>query len=58
MFVSGKTFHPSLVFVGEARAYPRVEHMKGTSLGALPSNTGLGWTCLPETNTLAYYEYQ
>jgi hypothetical protein len=39
-------------------AYPRVEHLKGISLGkapALPTNTGLGWKGLPETNTLVYY---
>jgi hypothetical protein len=29
--------------MGEAGAYPRVEHLKG-------------WKGLPETNTLAYYE--
>ncbi len=41
-----------------SRAYPRVEHLKGASLGkdpALPANKRLGWTGLPETNTVAYY---
>jgi hypothetical protein len=39
-------------------AYPRVEHLKGASLGyapALPTNIRLGWNGLPGTNTLAYY---
>jgi hypothetical protein len=33
MFVPGKPFQPSLMFVGEAGAYPTMEHLKGTSLG-------------------------
>jgi len=40
-------------------AYPRVEHLKGSSIGlapALPTNLRLGWKFLPGTNTLAYYE--
>ena len=40
-------------------AYPRVENMKGVSLGkalALPANIRLGWKGLPGTNTLAYYQ--
>jgi len=40
-------------------AYPRVEHLKGASLGyalALPANIRLGWKGLPGTNALAYYE--
>ncbi len=39
-------------------AYPRVEYLKGASLGpspALPANTRLNWKGLPGTNTLAYY---
>ncbi len=32
-FVPGKSFQPSLIFGGKAGAYPRVEHLKGTSLG-------------------------
>ncbi len=42
------------------RAYPRVEHLKGASLGkspALPANIRLGCKGLPGTNTLAYYLY-
>ncbi len=33
VFVPGKPFQPGLMFVGEARGYPRVEHLKGASLG-------------------------
>jgi hypothetical protein len=36
-------------------ANPRVEHMKGASLGltlALPANIRLGWKGLPGANTL------
>ncbi len=53
MFVPLK---PSLMFVGKAGAYPRLEHLKGASLGktpALPANIRLG---LPGINTLAYNE--
>ncbi len=38
-------------------ANPKVEHLKGASLGkapALPENIRLGWKGLPKTNTLAY----
>jgi hypothetical protein len=41
------------MFESKAGAYPRVEHLKGASLG--PANIRLGWRGLPETNTLAYY---
>jgi hypothetical protein len=40
-------------------AYPRMEHLKGVSLGQAPAilaNTILSWKGLPWTNTLAYYE--
>ncbi len=50
MFVPGKPFQPSLMFVGEAWVYPRVEHLKCVSLGwapALPTNIRLGWKSLP-----------
>ncbi len=40
VFVSGKSFQPSLMFVSKAGA----------------TNIRLGWKGLPETNTLAYYE--
>ncbi len=39
-------------------AYPRVDYLKGASLGqalALPATTRLGWKGLPRTNTLVYY---
>ncbi len=40
-------------------AYPRVEHLKGASLGkylALPTNIRLGWKGLPVRSTLGYYD--
>jgi hypothetical protein len=40
-------------------AYPRVEHLEGSSLGwahALPANIRLRWEGLPRTNTLGYFE--
>ncbi len=57
MFVPGKTFQSSLLFVGKAR--PRVEHLEGSLIGqapALPAIIRLGCRGLPGTNTLAYYE--
>ncbi len=60
MFVRGKPFQPRLMFVRVAPgAHPRVEHLKGASLGqapALTTNITLGWKGLPGTNTLAYSE--
>ncbi len=59
MSVLGKPFQPSLMFVGEARCLPRVEHLKVASLEEAPTllgNIRLGWKDLPRTNTLAYYE--
>jgi hypothetical protein len=50
VFVPGKPFQPSLMFVGKARAYPIVEHLKGASIGY----ARLGWKGLQGTNTLAY----
>jgi hypothetical protein len=52
---------PSLVYCWWARpgAYPRVEHLKGSSIGydpASPINTILVWRGLPVENTLAYYK--
>ncbi len=52
---SGKPLQPSLMFVER----PRVDHLKGASLGYAPdlsSNIRLGWRGLQGTNTLAYYE--
>jgi hypothetical protein len=40
-------------------AYPRVEQLKGASVGydpALPANFRPGWKGLPGTNALDYYE--
>ena len=57
MFVYGKLFQPSLMFVGKAGAYPREERLKVALLGyalALPANIRLGWKSLPGTNALAY----
>jgi hypothetical protein len=45
--------------VARPGAYPRVEHLKGVSLGwapASPSNIRLGWRGVPGKNTLAYYK--
>ncbi len=51
-----------LVYCLRARpgVYPRVEHLKGSSIGwapALPTNIRLGWKRLQGTNTLAYREH-
>ncbi len=35
VFVLGKAFQSSLMFAGKTRAYPRVEYLKGSSLGRL-----------------------
>ncbi len=59
-----KTFHNKLERLSpclqvRSRAYPRVEHLKGASLGpamALPTTIRLGWKGLAGTNALAYYE--
>ncbi len=59
MFVPGKPFQPSLMFVGEARSLPKSRAPERALLGyaaVLPANTRLGWKGLPGTNTLAYYE--
>jgi hypothetical protein len=31
VFVPGKPFQPSLIYVGKQGAYPRVEHLKGAT---------------------------
>jgi hypothetical protein len=52
MFVPGKPFQPSLMFVGESGEW-------SASLGlapALPANIRLGWKGLPVTNAVAYYD--
>ncbi len=43
------------MFVSKAKNYPKVEHLKGSSLGqatALHGNMRLGWKGWPGTNTL------
>jgi hypothetical protein len=50
----------SLVYSLWARpgAYPRVEHLKGSSIGQapiLPTNIRLSWKGLAGANTLAHY---
>jgi hypothetical protein len=35
MCFPGKPFQPNLMFVSKAKACPRVEHLKGASLGRL-----------------------
>jgi hypothetical protein len=55
VFVPGKPFKPSLMFVGKAGAYLRVEPLRGASLTTLLINIRLGWKGLPGTDTLAYY---
>jgi hypothetical protein len=53
VFVPGKPFQPSLMFVGEARSLPYGAPEKCfTRVGSIR----LGWQGLPGTNTLAYYE--
>ncbi len=51
MFVPGKTFQPSLMFVWvRPDACLRIEQPKGASLGQAPANIRLGWKGLPGTN--------
>ncbi len=60
MFVPGKPFQPSLMFVRQARGIPWSESAPErcfTQVGSgLAANIALGWKCFPGTNTLAYYE--
>jgi len=53
VFVPGKPFQPSLLFVGKPGAYPRVEHPR--LLLALSTGMRLGWEGLPGTNNPAYF---
>jgi len=56
VFVPGKPFQPSLMFVGKARRLPQsgAPERRFTQLGSgLPVNIRLGWKGLPGTNTLA-----
>ncbi len=57
--VPGRPFQPCLMVLGKVRAYPRMKHLKGASLGQTPAlfvNIRLDLKDLPVTNTLAYYE--
>jgi hypothetical protein len=58
VFVTGKPFQPSLMFVIKAGAYssgaPTGSCLPGRLL-ALSTNIRLGWKCLPVTNDLTYY---
>ncbi len=61
MFVTGRTFQPSLMFVGVRSEPTRVGlHLSGSQLLgrllALPAKIMLGWKDLPGTNTLVYYK--
>ncbi len=59
MIVPGKLFKPSIMFVGKARAYPRVELLIGVSLGyalALSANIRLSMKGFLVINTIAYCE--
>ncbi len=55
VFVLGKPFQPSLMFVNEAEAYLSETVLLKRIPLALPTNIRLGWKALPGTNTLAYY---
>jgi len=47
------------MFVGKARGLPysgEPERAFNRKELAFPTNIGLGWKCLPWTNTLAYYK--
>ena len=59
MFVPGKPFQPSLIFVDKV-SLPRMEHLKYASLGeapALPENIRVGWKGFLGINTPPYYEH-
>ncbi len=56
MFVHGKPFHPSLMFLGKTRAYPLSAPIYGRRL-ALPTKITIGYKGLPRTNILASYEH-
>ncbi len=62
MFVPGKHFKPSLMFVGIARSLPksRAPERRFTQVQgfALLPNIRLGYKDLLITNTLAYYNYE
>jgi hypothetical protein len=46
------------MFLVRLEAYPRVEHLKGNSLGftlSLPTNIKLDWKGFSDTHSLSYY---
>jgi hypothetical protein len=57
LFVPGTPFQLSIMFA--AKAYPRVERLKGAPLGYAPftTNLRLGWRGMLETNALAYFNH-
>jgi hypothetical protein len=60
VFLTGKPFQHSLVFVGKAKSLPERGNLSRASLKgmplALPTNIKLGKKGLPGTNTIAYYK--
>jgi hypothetical protein len=59
VFVLGKHFLLSLMFVGKARSLLLSRKLEDASLGQAPAlhiNIRLGWKGLPGTNTVAYSE--
>jgi len=61
VFVAGKPFLPSKMFVRKAGAYPsEVKHLSGTPLKgkllAMLTNNGQGRKGLQGANTIAYYK--
>jgi len=55
---TGKSFQPTLMFAGMARAYPSDAPYRCCAIGlALPTNIRPDWKGLPWANTLAYYEH-
>jgi hypothetical protein len=49
MYVPGRLFQLSIMFVSRVGAYPSEVY--------LPTNIRLGWIGLPGTNTLAYWAH-
>ncbi len=59
MFVHGKPFQPSVLFVGKARSLPQSgasERFFDRVGSSFTKNIRLFWKGLPVTNTLAYYK--
>ncbi len=53
MFVVGRPFQASIMFVGKVRSLPKSEG----EAPALPTNIRLGWKGLQGTKVLAYYKH-